>query len=665
MNDIRFGLRILAKNHASTALIVSLIALGTGASTTIFSLFDAVLLRPLPVRHPEQLVRLAQQFPKPLGMRSEFPYAYYNVLREQSKTLESVFAETEWHDQFRLTEPEPAEEITVYGVTPEFFDTLAARPLLGRLLTSDDATRNFDMPPAVLSYDFWRKRFGGYAGSVVGQTIAIDGHRFSIVGVMPRGFHGLSVDSGPDVRIPLQAYSLLASEFKVEHAEFALAGRLKPGASLAQAQVECRTIWRPVMQDYYRNIQKVSPESVARLLERGMTVQSLEKGTSVLRDNFGDVFKLLMVAVSLLVLIVALNVAGLLLAKAAARQREMAVRLAIGGTPWRLARQLFAESIWLSAFGAAGGLVVALIVMPVAVRLLPPVRDMYTAIVPISLDTGLNWRVFLFLIGSSVLTTIIFTVSPVVATLRLSIDSVLRSVRSSGSFRGRRILIAAQIALCTFLLAGAGLLVRSFERLRATPSGFAIDSIATFRCGVGTSKYPPGVIDALIERVREIPGVISAATSSSGVLRGHGLFMTAVPAGRRVTRADFLNANANRVSRDYLTTMGIHLVAGRTFISSDAPQPKQAPAAKAIVNEAFVRQIFPSSNGVGKRFGTGVEGSVASGDNEIIGVVSDAKYRSLRDPIRPMAYSLETAVDSDFMLNVRTRVAPEMIIQLV
>jgi len=141
--------------------------------------------------------------------------------------------------------------------------------------------------------------------------------------------------------------------------------------------------------------------------------------------------------------------------------------------------------------------------------------------------------------------------------------------------------------------------------------------------------------------------------------------MTAVPAGRRITRADFINANTNRVSRDYLTTMGIRLVAGRDFIPSDAPQAKQTSPAKAIVNQAFVRQIFPGSNGIGKRFGTGVEGSTAAGDHEIIGVVSDAKYRSLRDPIRPMAYSLETAVDSDFMLNVRTRVAPEMIIQPV
>ena len=673
MNDVRLGLRILARNPGSTALIVSLLALGTGVSTTIFSLFDAVLLRPLPVRHPEKLVWMVQRLPKPIGMRSEFPYSYYKALRDRSKTLRSVFAETEWHDQFQMTEPEPAEEITVRGVTPEFFEALGSRPTLGRFLTTDDATRNFDRPPAVLSYEFWRKRFGSNAGSIqrqstgqtLGQNLAVNGHRFSIVGVMPRGFYGLSADSGPDIRISLQAYTLLMSEFKVDQAEFALAGRLKPGVTLAQAQMECLAIWRPVMQDYYQHIEKVSPENLSRLLKHGMEVQSLERGTSLLRDNFGDVFKLLMASVSLLVVIVTLNVAGLLLARAAARQREMTVRLAIGGTPLRLARQLFTESIVLAAFGAGGGLIVALITMPLAVHALPPVRDVYTSIVPISLEAGLDWRVFSFLLASAVVTMIIFTVSPVVATLRLSIDHELRVARSSSTFWGRQLLITAQIALCTFLLASAGLLVRSFEHLRTTPSGLAIDSIAAFRCDVGTSKYPPGVVDALIERVYEIPGVISASTSSSGVMRGHGLFMTAVPTGQRITRADFMNSNVNQVSRNYFASMGMRVLAGRDFIPSDAPQPKQTTSVKAIVNEAFVRQLFPGSNGIGKRFGMGTEGSMASAADEIIGVVSDAKYRSLRDPIRPMAYSLKTDFDSDFMLNVRTRMAPERIIQPV
>jgi hypothetical protein len=250
MNDVRFALRILGRNRSSTALIVSLLALGTGASTTIFSLFDAVLLRPLPVRQPEQLVRMVQRFPKPLGVRSDFPYAYYKALRDHSKTLGSVFAETEWYKRFRVTDPVPAEEIVVDGVTPEFFDALGVSPLIGRLLMADDATRKFDTPPAVLSYNFWRKRFGGNPRSM-GRTFAINGHRFSMVGVMPHGFHGLSVDHGPDIRIPLRAYSLLLSDFNVDHSAFEIAARLKPGFTQSRAQAECLTIWRPVMKEHY------------------------------------------------------------------------------------------------------------------------------------------------------------------------------------------------------------------------------------------------------------------------------------------------------------------------------------------------------------------------------------------------------------------------------
>ncbi len=272
---------------------------------------------------------------------------------------------------------------------------------------------------------------------------------------------------------------------------------------------------------------------------------------------------------------------------------------------------------------------------------------------------------FGYLLVSSVMTMVIFTISPVMATLRFRIDSVLRSVRSSSSFRGRQLLIAAQIALCTFLLATAGLLVRSFEQLRATPSGFAIDSIATFRCEFGEAKHQPGVVDALLERVREIPGVVSAATSASGVMREHGVFATVVPAGQRITRADFMDSNVNEVSRDYFTTMGMRVLSGRDFVPNDTPGSKQATRQRVIVNEAFVRRLFPGSNGIGKTFGTGMEGSVASAQNEIVGVVSDAKYRSLRDPIRPMSYALETDFDSAFMLNVRTSTAPEKIIQPV
>jgi len=650
-----------ARNSGSTTLIVALLAVGIGMCATMFSLFDAVLLSPLPVSHPEQLVRMVQQLPR-LGIRSEFPYAYYRALGDHSKTL-TIFGETGEDTHFRMTAPEPAEEITVRAVTPEFFRALGVRALLGRILMPDDATRNSGTPPAVLSYNFWRRRFRGDPAAVRGQTLDINGHRFAVVGVMPREFNGLSADTTPDLRIPLQAFSLI-SDYKIEFAVFELAGRLKPGFTRANAQAECLSIWQSTMSDYYRNVEKESPETVAALLKRGMRLDSLERGTSILRETFADVFKLLMASVSLLALIVTLNVAGLLLARAATRRQEMAVRLAVGGTPLRLARQMVTESLLLSVSGGIGGLLIAMIATPLALHLLPPLRDISTSIMPLSIDTNLNARVLWFVLALSTLTTISVTVSPALTTMRLSIDSLLRTVRSSRSLRGRQALIVLQMALCTFLLVSAGLLVRSFQQLRDTPSGFSRDSIATFACDLEGYKQAPEILDALMNRIREIPGVVSVATSSIGVMRGHGMFASIVPAGQRVGRADFMECAVNYVSPDYFSSMGVHILAGRDFRPSDVPKPKQPAPIKAVVNEAFVRRLFPGVDPLSKQFGWATEGSVAKARFEIAGVVSDAKYRSLKEPVRPMFFALETDFDS-FVLYVRTRTRPEEIIEPV
>lgn len=661
VNDIRFALRMAARNPGSTALIVALLALGIGATTTIFSLFDAVLLRPLPVRHPEALVRIVQELPR-LGTRSSFPFAYYEALRGHATTV-VTFGETGHDMHFRMTEPEPAEQITVHAVTPDFFESLGVRPLLGRVLMPDDEARNAGTPPAVLSYAFWRRRFRGDPGVVRGETLELNGHRFAIVGVLARDFNGLSVDTAPDVRIPDRAFPLIGDS-KLESAFFELAGRLKPGVSRLQAQAECLAIWRATMPDYYRSVENEPPEGVAALLRRGMKLESLKRGTSILRNSFGNVFKLLMASVSLLVLIVGLNVAGLLVARAAARQQEMAVRLAIGGTPLRLARQMVIEGLLLAVFGAVSGLLITTIATPLALHMLPPLRELSTAIVPLSIDVGVNRRILLFLVALSIVITLIFTVSPVLTALRLGIDNVLRTARSSRSLRGREALIILQIALCTFLLVSADLLVRSFQRLRETPSGFSRDSVATFTCDFEGYKQASGILTLLENRIQEIPGVLSVATSSIGVMRGHGMFASVVPEGKRVGKADFMDSADNAVSLDYFRTMSMRILAGRDFVPADIPQPKQTTPVNAVVNENFAHRFFASVDPLGKRFGWAVEGSIAKGKFQIVGVVSDAKYRSLKEPIRPMFFTLQPDFDS-FVLNVRTRIRPEQILEPV
>jgi predicted permease len=628
----------------------------------IFSLFDAAFLRTLPVGHPEELVRMVRRFPK-IGTHSEFHYAYYQALRDHATTLEAAFGETKY-SRFSMTDPEPAEEISVHGVTPEYFQALGARALYGRVLVPTDATETPGMPPAVLSYGFWQRRFRGDPGVVNGRTLLVNGHRFVIVGVTPRDFNGFTVDTSPDVRVPFRALVPLQN-WTPDQIVLELAGRLKPGFTRLHAEAECRALWQTTMKDYVQNVEKLSPQAVSSVLSRGMGLDPLDRGVSVIRDQYGDMLKLLMAFVSLLVLLVCANVAGLLLARSAARQQEVAVRLAVGATRLRLAQQVLAESFLLAAPGAAGAFAIALGAMPMAARLLPPIRDISTSLVALSVDTRINWRVFLFLLALTLLTILLSSITPALAVSRTNLDALLRAVRSTSGWRPRQALITFQIALCTFLLAMASLFVRTFQQLQRANPGFDRDHIATFTINLAGKPGGVALLRTFSERVRELPGVVSVAASSIGVLREHGMSTTVAPMGQRLTRADFLNSNLNNVSPGFFATMGMHIVAGRDFIASDLPEPKPTAPEMAVINQAFAQRFFPNTEPVGKRFGgaEGMEG-VADGKYEVIGVVSDAKYRSLREPIKPMFYTLEPDADQ-FVLYVRTRMQPEGIIEPV
>lgn len=663
MGDFWLAFCILKRNPASTTLVVLLLAIGLGATTAIFNLFDVVLLRSLPVPHPEQLVGMTIQFPK-LKPQDAFPYVFYRGLSEHATTLAYVFAETYEFEHFRWAEPGPAQEVTVYGVTPTYFQGLGAQPLTGRYLLPEDDRSNSGPPAAVLSYDFARKRFGNDPRSAIGRNITIEDRPFFVAGVMRRGFLGLSIDHGPNVWIPLQTYVRLKPGIGLNDETFAVGGRVRREVPLAQIQAECLTIWRPVMEDYYRKVEKLPPEPIAIMIHRGIQVTPFARGESILREYFNKVFEFLMAAGAVMILIVAVNVSGILLVRAVARRQEMAVRLAVGATPLRLARQWIAESLLLAVLGAIGGLIFAVIAMPLSLRLLPPVRDLSTQLLSLSIDTRLNYRMFFFLFALTTGVAFIMSASPAVVAVRSRIDRVLRTSRASTSFRGRQLLIGVQIALCTFLLAAAALLARSFERLSSTPSGLADSSVATFRCELRSSSHADQTVQAVMQRVREIPGVLSVAASHTGVMQQHGMSANVAPTGQRLRDDYIMLTNGNSVSQAYFKTMGIRILAGRDFLPSDATQPKQTAHKKAIVNEAFVRHFFPGSDGLGKQFGFARLIGIAGAEWEIVGVVSDSKYRSLREPTRPMVYSLLTDYN-DFTLNVRSEAPPEGILHTV
>ena len=658
MGDLRLAARALRKTPGLTAAAAGLLAAGIGGGTLLFSAFEAIWLRPLPVRHPEQLVRMVQRVPQ-LGTRSYFSYRYYLNLREHSTTLSSEFGELEW--TVAMNQPAPAEQVRVGIVTPEFFRELGARALHGRTLSAGDAN------VVVLSYGFWQRRFHGDPAAI-GRAITLHGYPFTIAGVMPAEFNGVSADTTPEVRAPLGALAQLSrsegpnsSPRPPELMDFQLdlAGRLKAGVTREQAEAECRSLWRATLE----TSRGSDPAGADVELRRGMALDPLERGVSIVRDKFGAAVRLLAGASGFLLLLVCANVAGLLLAGAAARRSEIAVRLALGATRMRLARQMLAESLLLIAVSALGGWVFAWACAPLLVRALPPIRDLATTPLTIALDFRPDARVMLAAIAAAAVTAVLIGVAPALAASRTNLDAVLRGTRSSDAWRGRTALVVVQVALSTVLVAGAGLLVRTLGQLRAVDTGLDSTHVATFTTDPGLMGYTPAQSRALwanlCARVRALPGVEQVSAAARPLMRGSGYKTTVGLAGETPSQADFLNTSTNSVTPEYFQSMGMRLVRGRDFRAADIGDRKPAPV---IVNEAFVRRFLPKSEPVGQLFGTGI-GVPVAGTREIVGVVRDAKYRGLREPMTPTFYA---AADTGFsVLTVRTHGAPEGIIEPV
>ncbi len=663
MNDLRYAWRALSKTPGFTLATAGLLAAGIGVTTLIFSAVDAVLLRPLPVSHPEQLVHFVQRLPR-IGLDSRVPLPAYEALRDRSTTMSAVFGEHEF--DLDMTEPTPAERIRVHLSTPNYFDALGVTALLGRVLVPNDAKDNPGDPPAVLSYAFWQRRFNGDR-STLGKSLRIQGHSFEIVGVLPREFNGFTADTTPDIRVPLRVWSLFAPEWRghPEYLEVDTAGRLKPGIAPAKAQAESRVIWEAALGSIRRpaNLLGDSP----------LELVALGHGTSILRDRYGAALTLLISCSGFLLLMVCANVAGLLLARSAARRQEMAVRLVVGATRVRLARQMLVESSLLAVLGAVGGIALAPALTPVLVRLLPTIHDLGANRLTLSLRLGIDRRVLLFSLAASMATVVLFGLAPAIASSRTSLESVLRSVRTSRIGHGRQALILIQVALCTLLLVGAGLLIRTFEDLRNLNRGFDAEHVVTFTIDPPTlltpgmppetlKKLTAGFFDTLQQRIRDTPGVASEALAAKGVMRDRGLGTTIARVGERPSQADAVSVGVNYVTQDYFETMGIRLLKGQLFTGSAFDLSKPEPV---VVSEAFVQRFFPDTDPLGKRFGAAPPGQAAKADMEISGVVSDSKYRSLREPTLPIIYHLYFGGGDAVVIHVRAQAKPELIIQPV
>lgn len=666
-SHLRFAWRTISRNRSFTLATSGLLAAGIGVTTLMFSAVDAIVLRPLPVKHPEQLVHFVQHVPRQ-GTVSSVPMPVYEALRDRLTSFSAVLGER--LEVITMTEPAPAERIRIHLSTPSFFEDLGVRAELGRTLIPGDAKDNSGDPPAVLSYGFWQRRFNGDP-QALGKTIRVQGHTFVIVGVLPREFNGLAADSGPDVRLPLRVWPLLAPGLagRPEYVSLELAGRLKPGVSITRAQAEARTIWDAAFADMRRRM----PGNVSRGPVYPLDLDPLEDGTSVLRDRYGAALKFLVACSGLLLLMVCANVAGLLLAEGAVRRQEFAVRLAMGATRARLVSQMLVESSFVGALGAAGGIMLAAVLTPLLSHMLPVIHDGGNSLLTLSPNIGIDRRVLMFSLALSTATVLLFGLAPAITGSRTSLESILRANRSRRTWRGRKVLLLIQVAMCTALLSGATLLIRTLQDLRKLNPGFDSEHVVTFTIEIPIF-YQPGMaieslqqravsfFDTLQERIQEAPGVASVSLAERGIMRERGMGTTIARVGERPSQEDFLAVSVNDVTPSYFETLGLRLLSGGLFHGSPYNQPKPE---QVIVNEAFVQRFFPGVDPVGRRFGRAAPGQLAGPDAEIIGVVSDAKYRSLREPIRPTLYEPFPYGEGTLVVHVRTRGKPELMIQPV
>ncbi|HEY7284684.1 MAG TPA: ABC transporter permease [Vicinamibacterales bacterium] len=641
LQDLKFGARLLAKSPGFTAIAALSLALGIGANTTIFTLVNAVLLNPLPVEDPSQLVSVFATDERNrdgagLGFLQLSP-ANFKDLRDKNE----VFTDMASYQGIPMSiSGGTGEPQQVFGeiVSGNFFTVLGARPAIGRGFTPDEDLNPGEKLVCVLGYGEWQKRFGGDP-SIVGREISLNGRRFTVVGVMPNGFKGANAIGAPALWVPYMTYREMTAGVLLELIRpesrrglvLNAAGRLKPGISVQQAEANLKTIARQ-LEDAYPNENR----------GRSVTLVPLAQATinPGFRNNIVMAGSVLMTIVGLVLIIACANVANLLLARASARQKEIAVRLSLGASRRRLIAQLLSEGTLLAIVGGAAGLLLAYWAQGLLWSFRPPFLQ------PDAVDLHPDTRVLLFTLAVSLATGVLFGLAPAIQASRpdLAVELKEKSSVPTGSGRVlslRNLLVAAQIALSLVALVGAGLFLRSLQNAQAINPGFDADHLATLTFDLGGQGYTEArgqqfQKDA-IERARAVPGVQQASLSSTIPLFAGGFARTVFLEGqdasdRRAGKLVQITVGSPKV----LETLGIPLLRGRSFADTDQPN---TPAV-VVVNETMAKRFWPDQDPIGKRFKFFGQDFF----NQVIGVAKDSKYNFVGEDPTPYIYQATTQV---------------------
>lgn len=672
MNNLKLAFRTLFNTPFVTAVAIVSLALGIGANAAIYSLFDQLLLRPLPVQRPGELVNLSAPGPKPgsnscgsAGRCEEvFSYPMFRDLEKVQTVLTGIAA----HQAFGVNLAYRGQTLNATGlfVSGSYFPVLGLQPVVGRLLGPNDDRAIGESHVVVLTHAYWRTRFNADPGAL-NDTLIVNGQPMTIVGVAPEGFGGTTLGTRLEVFVPITMRSLLqlsGAAMERRNAYWAyLFGRLEPGVSMEQARTALNVPYRSIVNDVDLPLLKgMSDQATARFKVKQLGLSPGARGQSSLHQEARTPMLILMGVTGFVVLIACANIANLLLARAAGRANEMAVRLSIGASRWQLVAQLLTESCLLAVLGGAGGLLVARWTLSLIQTLLP-VESAAT------LDFSLDRSILAFAAALSLGTGLLFGLFPAVHATTPDLASTIKSNsgQPSGSraaARFRTSLATVQIAMSMALLVSAALFTRSLTNISRVDLGVKIDNVVTFGISPQLNGYTPERSKALFERVEDelaaLPGVAAVSASLVPLIADSDWGSSVRVQGFEAGPDTNTHSQFNEIGPDYFRTLGVPFVAGRDFTRADTQGAQQV----SIVNQAFARKFNLGRDAVGKRMSSGAGIEL---DTEIIGLVPDTKYSDVKQeppPIFFRPYRQDERIGATYFL-VRSELAPEQLLATI
>jgi predicted permease len=648
--DLQFAMRNLRRNPLFTLVAAASLALGIGANTAIFTLIDQLMLRLLPVKNPEQLVMIWSTGPHMGNNRGSRASSYpmYQDYQKKAQAFSHVFCRYPVASSVSFNGQ--TERVTAELVSGNYFQALGVQPAAGRVFTPEQDDRVYKgHPSVVLSHQYWVTRFAADP-AIIGQKMIVNNYPMTVVGVSAPGFNGLDPSSSPQIRVPIQMKPLMTpgwDEIGNRRGQWIqMFARLKPGYSVKSAQASLQPLFHQILQEEIAMpaMRDINQYGRDRFMARKVQMEPAATGYSQMRRSYSTALIVLMTMVGLVLLIACSNVANLLIARAAARQKEVAVRLAVGASRRQIIRQLLIESVMLSSLGGAAGLLLSTLMLRVVLGFVP------ARSVPLMLSPAPDLRILLFTAAVAVATGVLFGLAPALQSMRLDLWGTLKDAggavtSGSSGVALRKALVIAQVAFSFLLLAGAGLFVRTLANLKQTHSGFRdMDNLITFQVDPALNGYDVPRLKAFYSRaldnLRSLPGVKSAGYSMVPVLAGDEWDSTMSVEGHKPKDGEDMQAFMNGISPGYWQAVGVPLLGGRDFDRRDDGKDITV----AVVNRKFATHFFGNTNAVGRHIGFG-GGPKAKLNIEIVGVTEDTLYEGPREGVRRQVFVPFTQAD--------------------